>query len=267
MKFKTKAVAAIAAAAILGAGLIGNDLASAHQSSAGLAQKRAVAAKATGDCTLYGSGCLGDWSTYQHGVDGDTSTADVLMVGDSIVNRCRLYLRARLAPYNLTIAFDYWSSRPTADIPSVSASAGAVTRTLSYSRIYAPNTFKAVVMGTGTNDIFDPSTMAYNVGRMQGIDSPVLWGNVYASRSATATADLRNAGWVNNQIQASGFPTVDWFGFLAGYPGYRIPKYISSDGIHPTYGTLPPSQPTLGDGSGCDAWAAVYAPRIAAVAG
>ena len=116
-------------------------------------------------------------------------------------------------------------------------------------------------MATGTNDIFDPSTMSANVNRMKVVDSPVLWGNVYASRSTSYSADLRNAGWVNNQIQASGFPTVDWYGFLAGYPGYRIPNHVP-DGIHPDYGTG-----TLGGGSGSAAWAAIYAPRIAAAAG
>lgn len=250
-------IAALAAAAALTAGLVVNDFAAANQDIRTVAAKRAAA----GDCTLYGSGCLGDWSGYQHGVDGNVTTADVLMVGDSIVNRCRAYLRLRLVPYGLTIAFDYWSSRPTADIPEVSASAGAVTRTLSYSRIYQPDSFKLVVMATGTNDIFDPSTMSANINRMKVIDSPVLWGNVYASRSTSYSADLRNAGWVNNQIQASGFPTVDWYGFLASYPGYRIPNHVP-DGIHPDYGTG-----VIGDGSGCDAWAAVYAPRIAAVAG
>lgn len=259
-------IAALAAAVVLATGLAANDIvASAHQSKQVLAQKRAAAAKAAGDCTLYGSGCLTDWAAMQHGVDGDPATADVLMVGDSITNRCRLYLRKRLAPYGLTIAFDYWSSRPTADIPAVSAAAGAVTRTLSYSRIYQPNSFRLVFMATGSNDIMDPSTMAYNVGRMKVVDSPVLWATVYASRSGTYSADLRNSGWVNNQIQASGFPTVDWFAFLASYPGFRIPNYLA-DGIHPTYGTLPPAEPALGDGSGCDAWAALYAPRVAAEA-
>ena len=207
-------IAALAAAGALAAGLVANDLvASANQSKQIVETKRAAA---RGDCTLYGSGCLGDWAGYQHGGDGSTATADVLMVGDSIVNRCRSYLRLRLVPYGLTIAFDYWSSRPTADIPAVSAAAGAVTRTLSYSRIYHPDSFKVVVMATGTNDIFDPSTMSANVNRMKVVDSPVLWGNVYASRSTSYSADLRNAGWVNNQIQASAFPTVDWYGFLAG---------------------------------------------------
>ena len=260
-----RGMAALAAAAILATGLVVNDIAAAEQSFPTVAAKRTAAAKKINSCTLYGSGCLGDWAAMQHGVDGDSATADVLMVGDSIVNRCRLYLRARLASSGLTIAFDYWSSRPTADIPATSAAAGAVTRTLSYSRIHQPDSFKLVVMATGTNDIFDPATVAYNVGRMKVVESPVLWGTVYASRSTSYSADLRNSGWVNNQIQASGFPTVDWFAFLASYPGYRIPAYIA-DGIHPTYVTLPPAEPTLGDGSGCDAWAALYAPRIVAEA-
>lgn len=253
--------AALTAAGVIAAGLITHDLyASADQSKRVVATKRVAAAKASGDCTLYGSGCLGDWAGYSHGVDGDAATADVLVVGDSIVNRCRPYLRLRLAPYGLTVAFDYWSSRPTADIPSASAAAGAVTRTLSYSRIYQPNSFRLVAMFTGTNDIFDPSTMTANINRMKVVDSPVLWGTVYASRSTSYSADLRNTGWVNGQIQASGFPISDWYAFLASYPGYRIPNYLD-DGIHPT---RPATPPVLGDGSGCDAWAAIHAPRIAA---
>lgn len=262
MNFKTKATAAIVAAVALVAGLIIHDqVAVATQDRTTLAQKREVAARAT-SCTLYGSGCLGDWAGYQHGVDGDAATADVLVVGDSIVNRCRIYLRLRLVPYGLTTVFDYWSSRPSADAPSVSAAAGAVTRTLSYSRIYQPGGFKAVAMLTGTNDILlDPPGMAAQTQRMKVADSPVIWGTVYAGRSATLTADVRNAGWVNQQIAASGFPISDWSGFLAGYPGYRIPAHVP-DGIHPDYGTG-----VIGDGSGCDSWAAIHAPRIAAVAG
>lgn len=250
-----RGVAALAAAVVLAAGLVTNDLASAHQSRAGLAQKRAVAAKTSGDCTLYGSGCLGDWTGYQHGVDGDPATADVLMVGDSIENRCRPYIRKRLTGYGLTVVFDYWSSRPTTP---------AVDRMLSYSRIYQPNSFKAVVMEDGSNDIMDPTVMAAQISRAKVIESPLIWGTVYAARPGTYSADLRNSGWVNQQIAASGLPLVDWFAFLASYPGYRIGAYVSSDGIHPTYDT---TDPQTGDGSGCDALAALYASKIAAVVG
>ena len=260
MRFKLKVAAAIAAAAVLATGLLVNDFAAATQDKQTVATKRAAAARAQ-DCTLYGSGCLGDWTGYQHGVDGNTATAEVLVAGDSIVTKCRAYLRQRLAPYGLTVAFDYWSSRPTADVPSVTSTPGAVTRVLSYSRIYQPDSFKAVAMFSGTNDIFDPPAMTAQLNRMKAIDSPVLWGTIFAGRANTLTADLRNTAWVNQQITASGFPVSDWFAFLASYPGYRIPAHVP-DGIHPDYGTG-----AIGDGSGCDSWAAIHAPRIAAVAG
>lgn len=260
MKIKSLAVAMLAAAAMFAAGLVANDthfsLAQATGTDATvakqpiplLARKQAIAAKATGDCTLYGSGCLGVWTTYPHGIDGDPATADVLVVGDSIVNRCRPYLRLRLAAAGLTSVFDYWSSRPTAP---------AVDRMLSYSRIYAPGTFKAVAMGNGTNDIFDPTVMAAQIARAKVIDSPLLWGSVYAGRPATLTADLRNTGWVNQQVSASGLPVIDWFAFLAAKPA-RVDVYLDSGKIHPT--VLTPA--VIGDGTGCDAWASIYATKI-----
>lgn len=248
-----RAIAAIAAATVIATGLITNDLASAYQDRDSLAHKRAVAARVT-DCTLYGSGCLGDWTGYQHGIDGDPATADVLVVGDSIVTRCRPYLRKRLTAYGLTSVFDYWSSRPTTP---------AVDRLLSYSRLSQPNTFRAVAMATGTNDVMDPSVMTAQINRAKTITPPVLWGTVYTARSGTYSADLRNTGWVNLQIGASGLPLVDWFTFLASYPGYRIGAYLTSDGVHPTYDT---TDPQTGDGTGCDAWAKLYADKIATVA-
>jgi hypothetical protein len=259
---RMKVTAALAGAGVLAAALIGNDLASAHQSIAGVAQKRAAAAAAAANCNITGSGCLTNWTPYQHGVEGDPATADVLIIGDSIANRCRSYLRQRLTNAGYSSAVDYWSSRPSADAPAVSSSPGAVTRALSYSRIYQPNSFKAVVMATGTNDVLlNPSGMAAQTARMKGIDSPVIWGSVYMARPSTYSADLRNAGWVNQQI--TGYPIADWFAFLASYPGYRIGAYISSDGVHPTF----KSPAVLGDGSGCDAWAAVYTSKIVQVIG
>ena len=248
MKRVTAVIAALSVVA--GAALFANDVASAKQRRDTLSHKRNVATKVAGDCTLYGSGCLGDWTGFQHGIDGDPATADVLVVGDSIVTRCRPYLRKRLTAYGLTSVFDYWSSRPTTP---------AVDRLLSYSR----TTFKAVAMATGTNDVMDPPVMAAQISRAKAIDPPLLWGTVYTARSSSYSADLRNTGWVNLQIGASGLPLVDWFTFLASYPGYRIGAYVTSDGVHPTYDA---TDPQTGDGSGCDAWAKLYADKIATVA-
>lgn len=261
MKFKMKAAAAILAAAVLGTGLIASDFAAAQQSHDIVTKKRTAAKIRT--CNLYGSGCISDWTTYGHGVDGDAATADVLVVGDSIVNACRAYLRLRLGTYGLTAVFDYWSSRPTADVPSVTSTPGAVTRTLSYSRLYQPDGFKAVAMLTGTNDIMvNPGDMANQVKRMQAVEVPLIWGTVYAGRTATLTADVRNSGWVNSSVASTGVQTSDWFGFLAAYPGYRIPNHVP-DGVHPDANAVP----VMGDGSGCDSWAAIHAPRISAVTG
>lgn len=256
MKYKRlndfKILAAMAAAVgIVALGAVHN-YAAATQDRDQLARKRAVATKATGDCTLYGSGCLAWPNNLQHGIDGNPATADVLIAGDSIITGCRPYLRLRLADYGLSVVFDYWSGRPTTP---------TVDRMLSYSRIYQPESFKAVVMATGTNDIQDPTVMAAQIARAKVIDSPLMWGTVLAQRSASYSADLRNSGWVNSQIAASGLPLIDWAAFLSAYPGYRIPNYLR-DGVHPTVKT----PPAKGDLSGCDSFAAIYAPRIAVVA-
>lgn len=257
MTFRIKMTAAVAAVILLTTGLVANDFAAATQDKQTLAVKR----QKIRTCNLYGSGCIGDWTPYQHGVDGNAATADVLVVGDSIVNVCRPYLRLRLAP--LTVVFDYWSARPTADVPSVTSTPGAVTRTLSYSRLYQPDSFKAVAMLTGTNDIMvSPADMAYQVQRMQATGVPLIWGTVYAGRPSTLTADVRNSGWVNLSVASTGVKLSDWAGFLAGYPSYRIPAHVP-DGVHPDAET----PAAIGDGSGCDSWAAIHAPRIAAVAG
>lgn len=260
MNVRSMVIAILAATTTLVAGLVINesqqDLAQAavaKQSIPRLAEKRDAVAKVR-DCTLYGSGCLGDWTTKQHGVDGDPATADVLVAGDSIVNVCRPYLRKRLTAQGLTSVFDYWSGRPTEP---------TVTKVLTYSRVNSVvNPFKVVVMGTGTNDIMNPPVMAAQIERMKAAGAKkLIWGSVYASRSGTYSADLRNSGWVNNQIHASGLPVADWFTFLASYPGYRIGAYLPTDGIHPNYGTG-----ELLDGSGCDAWALTYANKIVAQA-
>lgn len=209
-----------------------------------------------GDCTVYGSGCLtyDDWKDMQHGVDGDPATADVLIVGDSITNGGRTYLAEALQPAGLTLCADYWSSRPT------TPPGGAMDRLLSYSRLYQPNPFKVVVGASGTNDIMvDPSLMPASLARVVNadLDSELLWVSIYAGRSATLTADLRNTGWVNDGICRSGIEVIDWFEDMAEKPS-RVSLYLR-DGVHPKL-------PTVDGGAGYRHWAAVLAPQIIAAA-
>jgi hypothetical protein len=50
---------------------------------------------------------------------------------------------------------------------------------------------------------------------------------------------------------------IDWFAFLAAKPA-RVDVYLDSGKIHPT--VLTPA--VIGDGTGCDAWASIYATKI-----
>lgn len=207
-------------------------------------------------CNEYGSGPCPDWDDAQNGVDGDPATADVLVVGDSIPNRCRSYLRTRLLAHNLTVCVDYWSSRPTA------APGAAADRALSYSRLYdTENPFKALIMASGSNEISNPPVLAGAIQRIKDAPRtcPLGWVNTYVCRwagdAAREQADLRNTAWLNQQISASCVPVIDWFEDLAEKPWRAQPGGYLADGIHPT--------PT----TGCDHWAAVLAPRIAAIAG
>lgn len=229
---------AFLAALIIAAGLIAYDTTRAPAASA-----------ATSAAPNYGSGTLLPWTGRDHGVDGNPATADVLIVGDSVTMTCRSYVRAELARYGLTVVFDYWSGRPTA------GTGAAVDRALSYSRLHGVNRFKAVAMATGSNDIFNPPAMAPAIDRMKASDAEVVWVNVFVHRWAqpqsVRDADLRNTGWINNQIAASGFPVVRWFEAIASKPA-RETAYLG-DGLHP-------------NGPGCGYYAAVAGPQIAAIA-
>lgn len=207
-----------------------------------------------GDCTVYGSGCLtyDDWKDMQHGTLGDPATADVLMVGDSITNGGQQFITDALAAAGITVCVDYWSSRPT------TPPGGAMDRLLSYSRLYQPAPFKVVVGASGTNDIMvDPALMPACLKRLTdaGIASELLWVSIYAGRSATLTADLRNTGWVNDAINRSGIEVIDWFEDMAEKPT-RTSLYLR-DGVHPKL-------PTVDGGAGYRHWAAVIAPQIIA---
>jgi hypothetical protein len=188
----------------------------------------------------YGSGDLGTWQTLAHGTIGDPATADVLIVGDSITTRCWTDLRDSLAAKGKTLAVNYWSGRPTTPAVDWLTAQPAVP--------------PIVVMATGSNDIFDPTVMAAQIQRTTAYlpdPNSLLWVDIQAARTETATADQRNSGWINGQIRDQLAPSqvVPWSVWFASSPN-RIPMYLQ-DGVHPwvTAGT--------GHGDGCAFWAAV----------
>lgn len=187
----------------------------------------------------YGSGELSDWTTKSKAISTATfynrakTDNGVWMFGDSIANADDSHLAGLLAPR--TLAVNNWNSRPTP--PAVDALEDAIS-------VYngLPN---YILMATGTNDIFDPPGFGAQVDRTMALvagQAQVIWVNVYCGRFAVAQpireSDIRNSGWVNNQLWAragkyDNLSIVDWYGFLCGNPGYRIGNLLS-DGVHTT---------------------------------
>lgn len=139
----------------------------------------------------YGSGTLAPWQTLAHGMTGDwldtpydgDPTADVGIIGDSIVTGGWTTLRDNLALKGKTLAVNYYSGRPTA--PAVDFALSLTTPP------------PILIMATGTNDIFDPTVMAAQIARLRAgmpATTQIYWVDVQAARSATATADQRNTG-------------------------------------------------------------------------
>lgn len=178
--------------------------------------------------TDYGSGALGDWSGMSHAVSANWAHPRVAIVGDSITARGRTKLAALLlAEFGTDLAYDYWSSRPTA--PAVDA-------------LLARGLWPEVlVMATGANDIFDPTVMPAQIQRVLAAapaTTTVVWVDVQVCRtSQTPTvqlADQRLSMAVNNHIYGSGVPhVVNWSWWLAGNAlAWRTPYYLQ-DGVHP----------------------------------
>jgi lysophospholipase L1-like esterase len=183
----------------------------------------------------YGSGAIGNWSSWSHelSLNWQFAAAPVWQYGDSIARSEGAYFATRL--YNeigVTLAVDNKDGRPTG--PAVDALIADLAQWP------AP---PVIIMATGTNDIFSPPFIAEEIDRVMAAvpsTTTVLWVNVYAQRWSQSTtvqiADIRNGGWVNMQIaEAEGeydnLVVVDWFEFLSAYPGYRPGAYLS-DGIH-----------------------------------
>lgn len=182
----------------------------------------------------YGSGTLGDYTGYSHGVTGNFATADVGIVGDSITTGGRPELAARLSLVGKTLAADYWSSRP---------STPAITSTLA-----RPLLPRILVMATGTNDIFNPTVMPAQIARMTGADlaskgvEHLVWVDVHCCRTKvpvqTQVYDMRNTGLVNNYIHGAldEDHIVDWYRWL-NYRGITYPPLYLADGVHPKPGS------------------------------
>lgn len=187
----------------------------------------------------YGSGDPTDYTQYSKGVSTAStwtkakSNNGVWLFGDSITNQDDYALAVALAPR--VLAVNAWNARPTK--PAVDALEQAL-------QIYN-GPAKTVLMATGTNDISDPPAFGAQVDRTMELiagRARVVWVTAYAGRTGTGItaavreADVRNSGWINNQLWAragkhSNLDIVDWFGFLCKNPGYRIGNLLT-DGVH-----------------------------------
>jgi hypothetical protein len=189
--------------------------------------------------TNYGSGAWAGPSTAITR-SGDPATADVLIVGDSITNRCYPALRTALAPRTLAVV----------------AQSGQNTAGLATLLLALPKVPAHVVMAAGTNDVFNPPAVAAQVGRVSAWASDnavdLRWVDTYVGRPTYAVADARNSGWVNGQVYASAQRVIGWQPALGAAVGRgRALTYYLQDGVHPW------AAAGTGHGDGCAFWAAI----------
>lgn len=193
----------------------------------------------------YGSGTWGGWIGTPT-TDAAWSTPGVVVgiAGDSITNRCQSELRTALqTEAGVTLAVRAWSGQNT-----------HYTVNWALSLTYKPT---YLLMAAGTNDVFNPPAMAAEIARLKaGMPlTTILWTDVHAARPATALADQRNSGWINNQIHDA-IPAehvVDWAGSVAALAGSTRPglAYYLEDGVHPWMNA------GTGHGDGCAFWAEI----------
>lgn len=177
----------------------------------------------------FGSGPIGAWSGLNHGTVGAPfTTADVLIVGDSITTRGYDELTAALAIEGKTLAVNYWNGRPTQ--PAVDFVLSATTLP------------PILVMACGTNDVYTPTVMEAQIHRLTDVVLPgvqhLLWVDTQVSRPTFALADQRNCGYINSQIR-NVLPkdnVIPWSEWFAMNPA-RIAQYLDSGGVHPIEGT------------------------------
>lgn len=197
--------------------------------------------------TDYGSGTLGAKLT--RSTSANWTAPRVGFLGDSTGNRGKVKLAAMLqAEFATDLAYDCWSGCDIAPLVD---------------DLLERNVWPDLLLvGLGTNNIFDPPSVAAQIQRVLDAapaTTTVVWINTYTARAAqTATVqlhDLRNSSWVNSQIHAA-LPknqVVDWnaaLGYAVGR-GRQISYYLE-DGIHQwqAAGTTPYTH-----GNGVDFWA------------
>lgn len=157
-----------------------------------------------------------------------TAVSDVLLVGDSIPIGSYAYKTLAAALPGKRLAVNARSGRGTAE---------SVTAVLAM-----PFVPPVVIMAVGSNDVPNPPVMSAQIKRLRDALEPrgikVRWVTVqvvrYRGTAAMQLADQRNSGWINAQIWAGCVApcrVIDWAGFLAAYPGYRLPAYLR-DGVH-----------------------------------
>jgi hypothetical protein len=186
----------------------------------------AVRKAATTASTDYGSGAWGGPVSAPVRT-GDPATSDVLLVGDSIGQRCTADIRSALAAKGLTLATVTQSGQNTAGLFQLLQA--------------TPHPSAKVLMEAGTNDVFEPFAMPGQVAAVMnwaasnGLE--VYWADTYVGRSATVVDDVRNSGQVNEAI-ASAVSTshrVKWVEALTAARGRgRALSYYLADGVHPS---------------------------------
>lgn len=203
-----------------------------------VAAASAVATTGTSAAVDYGSGSLIDWKGLSKAVATEATIERVLSVngvftfGDSIGVQDGKALAIRLkSKLGLELAVNNWSGRPTKDTVDALADWKA--------KYGLP---RRIVMGCGTNDIFNPPVMAAQIDRAMGIvgqRTTVFWVNTQVARTGLAAAvtlaDQRNSAWVNLQLaealrRHSNLRIVHWAEWLAAKPS-RLNTYLRR-GIH-----------------------------------
>lgn len=194
--------------------------------------------------TDYGSGAWGG-PTSSVVRTGDPATADYTLIGDSIGNRCTADLRGQLLAKGKTLATITQSGQDAKGLVDLLLGEPAIGGKL--------------IMEAGTNNVFQPPTIAAELARAQtwATDNGVemYWGDTYVGRPAYPSADQRNSGWVNSYIY-SAIPfdhVLKWQPALGGAVGRgRALSYYLEDGVHPWQNA------GTGHGDGCAFFAAVY---------